>query len=101
MNSKMRIEPDPADVAFEQHQAESRANIERLKAKKAELESKIDKITEKIIGKAKASGDWLCYLPRAAGSPELIERAYSYLEKMRTRLEAEGCIRHDSRRAVF
>src|SRR5260370_38055065 len=39
------------------------------------------------IGKA---GDWLVYLPNAAGPPQLIARAFRYLEEMRTRVEAEG-----------
>lgn len=34
--------------------------------------------------------DWLVYLPASAGNPEFIQRACTYLEEMRLRIEAES-----------
>jgi hypothetical protein len=79
------VEPDAEDVAFEQRQAESRANIERLKAELAELRAKELELERKL-----GITDWLCYLPRKAGGPDFMQRAEKYLEEMRTRLAAEG-----------
>ncbi len=103
MAKAKRAEPDPSDVAFEKGQAERAANVARLEAKVADSYRKIDELTERAIGKA---GTWLCYMPPAAGSPELIGRAFRYLEAMRTRIEAEGgrmwlCKDHDCSTHIF
>jgi hypothetical protein len=79
------VEPDPEEIAFEERQAESRANIERLKAELAELRAKELELERKL-----GISDWLLYLPRRAGGHEWMQRAEKYLEEMRTRLAAEG-----------
>jgi hypothetical protein len=81
-------------VARELRQAQHEENIRQLKARYAELEQKIGGL------------DWLCYLPGSAESPGVIQRAETYLEKMRSRLQAEGtrmwlCYNHDCVTRIF
>ena len=74
--------PDPEEVAARE-QTELNSDVERLKAQRAELKQELEQLRAKIP-------EWLCYLPVAAGSPQFMQRACAYLEKMRTRIEADG-----------
>lgn len=96
---KATPKPDPAEVENEKWWAESAANIARLKAKGARLERELAELRKKVP-------DWLVYLPRKAGSPDLMKRAAKYLEEFRTRIEAAGarvwlCKDHDYQTRVF
>jgi hypothetical protein len=87
--------PDPAKIAHEQRMKELSERKAMLYEKIAALEAKLGYDT-----------DWLIYLPRAAGSPEFMQRACRYLENFRARVEAAGakvwlCADHDFVRRAF
>jgi hypothetical protein len=77
----------------------------RLKARQTQLRKEVA-VLEFRLGQKKHDPDWLCYLPSAAGSAEFIQRACTYLERFRHRVEAEGkrmwlCKDHDFVTRVF
>jgi hypothetical protein len=63
---KTKTEPDPEELAFEQRQAEHRANIERLKAELAERQNTLVALEQKrhALGPPKR----LCFLPSYCGN---------------------------------
>src|SRR5262249_5393768 len=67
------------------------ANIAALKQKIAEREAK-DAAAEAALAVLKAAQrkDWLCFMPRTAGSPDFLRRSCDYLENFRNRIEAAG-----------
>jgi hypothetical protein len=77
----------------------------RLKAPQAQLRKEVA-VLEFRLGQKKHDLDWLCFLPSTAGSAEFIQRACTYLERFRHRVEAEGarmwlCKDHDFVTRVF
>jgi hypothetical protein len=101
---KRKPDLDPEEIASEQRMKQHLAHLERLKAHQVQVQQKVHALKAKVFGNSER--DWLLYLPSAAGSPELINRACSYLEQMRTRLEAEGtkawlCVDHDCQTRAF
>jgi hypothetical protein len=65
--------------------AESDAYIAAKKAHLDELQQ-----TTRELRRQLCDWDWLCFLPAAAGSPDVIGRTCKYMEAMRGRVEAAG-----------
>jgi hypothetical protein len=87
---------DREEAEYEARMKAHDAKIAALKAKTARLQDTIAELERKV-------GVWLVFLPSKAGSPE---RAASYLEAFRARVEAQGekvwlCKDHDFVTRVF
>src|SRR5262245_54925491 len=78
---------DPAEVASGKLQAELDADVERLRARGAQLKEELAFLRCKL---GVELPDWLTFLPATAGSPSFIIRACRYLESFRARIEGEG-----------
>jgi hypothetical protein len=90
-----------ARASYEARMAAHHNRIAALKARKAEVDQKIVALEKKL-----GITDWLCYLPRSAGSKDFMARACAYLENFRARIEAAGakvwlCLDHDFVTNVF